>query len=129
MIFQNTPTPKTFESASNHPPIADDRNWKIDKSIKPKINKPLGSGNGIWQPQVPIANTVPSQVGGTHYADKKIQPIDAMIEWMSPEEIEGFYRGNVIKYIARYKDKNGLEDLEKCKDYLNRLIEFLKETK
>lgn len=35
-----------------------------------------------------------------------------------------FMQGNVIKYVTRYKDKNGIEDLEKAKEYLNRLIEF-----
>lgn len=146
MTFQNTPIPRTFESVDNDtfidgrlpstldtnpcghkpfPPIVKDSIKELDKLAKPIVNQPLGPGNGIWQPQVPA----PSQVGGTHYAKKKIQPVDAMLEWMSPEQVEGFYRGNVIKYIARYKDKNGLEDLEKCKDYLNRLIDFLKETK
>ena len=33
-----------------------------------------------------------------------------------------FTEGNIIKYIVRYKLKNGLEDLEKAKDYLDRLI-------
>ena len=35
-----------------------------------------------------------------------------------------FMQGNVIKYVTRYKDKNGIEDLEKAKEYINRLIEF-----
>lgn len=34
---------------------------------------------------------------------------------------EGFYIGNIIKYVSRYKEKNGLEDLEKAKFYLNKL--------
>lgn len=33
-----------------------------------------------------------------------------------------FTEGNIIKYIVRYKLKNGVEDLEKAKDYLDRLI-------
>ena len=35
-----------------------------------------------------------------------------------------FMQGNVIKYVTRYKKKNGIEDLEKAKEYINRLIEF-----
>ena len=35
----------------------------------------------------------------------------------------GFAEGNVIKYVTRYKGKNGLEDLQKASEYLNRLIE------
>jgi len=37
-----------------------------------------------------------SQVGGTHYADKPIQPWDAMRAWMTHEQFEGFLRGNAI---------------------------------
>lgn len=35
----------------------------------------------------------------------------------------GFIEGNVIKYVTRHKAKNGLEDLHKAKEYLNRLIQ------
>lgn len=34
-----------------------------------------------------------------------------------------FLQGNVIKYVVRYKEKNGLEDLKKAKEYLDRIIE------
>ena len=34
-----------------------------------------------------------------------------------------FTEGNIIKYIVRYKLKNGLQDLKKARDYLDRLIE------
>ena len=65
------------------------------------------------------------QVGGDHYKSKKVQPWDAMECWMSPEQFEGFLRGNVIKYIARYKDKDGLKDVQKARHYLEKLIECL----
>lgn len=35
-----------------------------------------------------------------------------------------FMQGNVIKYIVRYKDKNGKEDLLKAKEYINRMISY-----
>lgn len=35
----------------------------------------------------------------------------------------GFSEGNVIKYVVRHDKKNGLEDLLKAKEYLERLIE------
>ena len=41
------------------------------------------------------------QVGGGHYKAKEIQPWDAMSAWMTPEQFEGYLRGNVIKYLAR----------------------------
>ena len=67
------------------------------------------------------------QVGGDHYKDKAIQPWDAMQSWMSAEQFEGYLRGNIIKYIARYPDKHGLEDIRKAQHYLEKLIN-LKET-
>jgi hypothetical protein len=65
------------------------------------------------------------QVGGEHYRAKTIQPWTAMESWMAPEQFEGYLRGNVIKYIARYKDKNGIEDVYKARHYLERLTEHL----
>ena len=58
------------------------------------------------------------QVGGDLYAVMKIQPI----EFILANEL-GFCEGNVIKYLCRYKRKNGLEDLKKARQYLDFLIE------
>ncbi len=69
------------------------------------------------------------QIGGDHYVTKSVQPWDAMKAWMSNEEFAGFLRGNVIKYIARYKDKGGVADLEKARHYLDKLIEINKDEK
>lgn len=52
-----------------------------------------------------------------------IQVKDVMKAFMSPERYAGFCQGNIIKYILRYKKKNGLIDLEKCHDYLDELID------
>lgn len=59
------------------------------------------------------------QVGGSHYKDKAIQPI----EYIHANNL-GFCAGNIIKYVTRYKDKNGVQDLEKAKHYLEMLIEL-----
>lgn len=58
------------------------------------------------------------QVGGTHYKAMKIQPI----EFITANNI-GYMEGNVIKYVCRYKNKNGVEDLKKAMHYLQLLIE------
>lgn len=63
------------------------------------------------------------QVGGDHYASKAIQPWDAMEAWMTKEAFAGYLHGNCIKYLARYLDKNGVQDLKKCEHYLTKLIE------
>lgn len=59
----------------------------------------------------------------SHYTIKSIQPLDAMKSWMSAAQFEGFLRGNVIKYIARYDEKGGVEDLRKARFYLDKMIE------
>ena len=60
-----------------------------------------------------------------HY-QSSVQPVDAMKAWMTPEAYEGFLLGNVIKYIARYRSKDGTKDLIKARDYLNRMIDLEK---
>jgi hypothetical protein len=46
-----------------------------------------------------------------------------MEAWMSHEAFLGFLQGNAIKYLARWKDKGGIEDLRKARHYLDKLIE------
>lgn len=70
----------------------------------------------------PVLGASNYQVGGDHY-QKHIQPWDAMEAWMTQEEFTGYLRGNVIKYVARYREKGGVEDLKKAKHYLIKLIE------
>jgi hypothetical protein len=60
-----------------------------------------------------------SQVGGSHYRDFAIQPS----EFIHRNKL-GFLVGNVIKYVVRYKLKNGRQDLEKAKHYIDLLIEW-----
>jgi hypothetical protein len=65
-----------------------------------------------------------TQIGGNHYASKRVQPWHAMEAWMTRDQFAGFLRGNAIKYLARCDDKGGLEDLKKARHYLDKLIEF-----
>ena len=55
------------------------------------------------------------------------QTIDVIDDMLDDTEIEGYYKGNIIKYIARYKKKGGVESLKKARWYLDKLI-ALKET-
>lgn len=59
------------------------------------------------------------QVGGSHYMSMKIQPIDYTME-----NGLGFCEGNVIKYISRHANKNGLDDLLKARHYIDLLIKY-----
>ena len=60
------------------------------------------------------------QVGGTHYSDLAIEPID----FITANNL-GFCEGNIVKYIARWKATNGIEDLKKARWYIDFLIESL----
>lgn len=59
----------------------------------------------------------PKQVGGNHYTKMKIEPIKFILE-----NNISFCEGNVIKYVCRYNEKNGVEDLLKAKQYIEFLI-------
>lgn len=62
----------------------------------------------------------------SHYADGNgIECIEAIEACMGIYAFKGFLRGNCMKYLWRYEQKNGLEDLRKCKWYLERLIGVL----
>ena len=65
------------------------------------------------------------QIGGSHYIKNAIQPWDYMESVMSHEGFEAYLQGNVIKYISRYKAKNGVQDLQKAQHYLAKLINHL----
>jgi hypothetical protein len=62
------------------------------------------------------------QVGGTHYKDKSIQPWD----YIAANNI-GYFEGNIIKYVSRWRSKGGIDDLNKAAHYLKKLIELQKE--
>lgn len=64
-------------------------------------------------------NALETQVGGDHYKTKAIQPV----EYIHANGL-GFCEGNVVKYVSRWKDKNGLKDLEKARHYLDILIQL-----
>ena len=59
------------------------------------------------------------QVGGKHYTDYKIQPI----EFITSNNI-GFIEGNVIKYVTMFRQKNCIEDIDKAIHYLELLKEM-----
>ena len=66
-------------------------------------------------------NNPKTQVGGRHYNDMKIQPIVFIME-----NGLSYAQGNVIKYVCRYLDKNGAQDLVKAKQYIDFMLTELK---
>lgn len=69
--------------------------------------------------EVQTNNPLATQVGGSHYKDLKIQPI----EFIHANNIP-FCEANAIKYLCRWRNKNGLQDLEKARHYIDLLIEL-----
>lgn len=63
------------------------------------------------------ANT--QQVGGSHWIRRPIQCWD----YIAANNMN-FFEGNIIKYVTRYKEKNGVEDLLKARHYLDKLLEL-----
>lgn len=59
------------------------------------------------------------QEGGNHYRDMPIQPV----EFIHANSI-GYFEGCAIKYLTRWKKKNGIEDLKKARHFIDLLIEL-----
>ena len=58
-----------------------------------------------------------------HYLHGKKETIDVITDCMTNDEFHGYLKGNILKYVSRYKWKGEpLEDLQKASWYLNRLI-------
>lgn len=68
-------------------------------------------------------NALDVQVAGNHYKELPIQPV----EYIYANKI-GYFEGNVIKYVTRWKEKGGIKDLEKAKHYIDLLIELTTRT-
>lgn len=64
-------------------------------------------------------NALDKQVAGDHYKSLAIEPV----EYIHANGI-GFFEGNVIKYVTRWRDKGGIADLEKAKHYIELLVEL-----
>jgi hypothetical protein len=68
-----------------------------------------------------VEKAIHKQVAGTHYKDMPIQPV----EYIHANAL-GYFEGNVVKYISRWRKKGGMADLEKAKHYVELLIELEK---
>jgi hypothetical protein len=96
------------EQAENHDPFKDlevTSKWNTGKTALDVTFTPKGK------------SALETQVGGDHYKDLAIQPAV-----YSTKNNLGFLAGTVVKYISRYKNKNGKQDLEKIKHVCDLLI-------
>jgi hypothetical protein len=98
-------------------------------TVAPGVDVSLGGGTITVPPAPPSplregsvakpANPLAVQHGGSHYKDMPIQPV----EFCHANGI-GFIEGGVIKYVCRWRKKNGIEDLKKARHFLDVLIEL-----
>jgi hypothetical protein len=66
-----------------------------------------------------VEKALSKQVAGSHYKDMPIQPV----EYIYANAL-GYFEGNVVKYISRWRKKGGMDDLRKAKHYVELLIEL-----
>lgn len=66
-----------------------------------------------------MGNALDIQIGGSHYKLQKMQPIELICKIRA-----SFIQGCIIKYVTRYNDKNGVEDLNKVKHYAELAIQL-----
>jgi hypothetical protein len=76
------------------------------------------------KPQRATEKATDKQIGGKHYKSYSIQPIEFIVA-----NKLSFIQGCIIKYICRFENKNGIEDLEKIKHYCDLQIQLLKNKK
>lgn len=76
------------------------------------------ANKAFWREVLDSAPALSIQEGGSHYKSMKIQPF----EYIHANGIP-FAEGNVIKYVSRWRNKNGIEDLKKARHFLDLLIE------
>ena len=67
-----------------------------------------------------LGEEYPDEVCPDHY-NKPVQPWEYMESLMSEEAFIGYLQGNVIKYVSRFQDKGGLQDIDKAIHYLQKI--------
>lgn len=70
------------------------------------------------------ASALDTQVGGSHYRDMAVQPWQALEAWLTAEEYRGYHKGVAIAYLARERQKGGVEDIKKAIHHLQRYVEM-----
>lgn len=106
----------------------------IHPGLKPNASETPNSSNHIPDAGKMISNhsvdanekvepvrALDTQEGGNHYKSLKIQPV----EYIHANGI-GYFEGCVIKYVTRWRSKNGIEDLRKARHFIDLLIELEK---
>lgn len=78
-----------------------------------------GFDENLRHTDVSLESANSRQPGGNHYMKRKIQHWDFVVS-----HDYGYLEGQVTKYVFRWKDKNGLQDVQKAEHFLQKLVEI-----
>lgn len=67
------------------------------------------------------------KINPDYYKNKSIETIEVIKNELTSEEFRGYLKGQIFKYLARHRLKNGLEDLRKAQWYMDYLVKFEEE--
>lgn len=110
------PDPAVLEQARGEKPAKRAKHWKAPAW---PVTAPARVASPVVQQQVaPARRANDLQHGGTHYQALPIQPWD----YIAGNDI-GFLEGNAIKYLTRWREKGGIEDIRKAGHYVQKLLE------
>lgn len=91
-----------------------------DDSEQPSVDPvPVQSVPIHEQCELKMSNPLNIQIAGGHYKSMKIQPV----EYAHANNLD-FFQGSVVKYVTRFRNKNGKQDLEKAKHFIDLLIKL-----
>jgi len=102
---------------------------KIVPKFEPQVNIPILNAEQIEDMKKKLEEIVRGEEANNpivpnHYHKGGIDLLTFIDKKLSKERKAGFYQINILKYLTRYQDKNGVEDLKKAQYYLNKLIEL-----
>lgn len=101
----------------------DDATSACHDCVKSPEDRPLWEPVKVLPTVAPIpdqkANALDTQVGGTHYKDYPIQPI----QYSMANKLDACQH-SIVKYVTRFRDKGGIPDLEKARHFIDLLIGF-----
>lgn len=84
----------------------------------------ISAGNETWDASVD-GEIFDKVTNPKHYKGSQgLEVIEVHKNFLTEEELRGYYKGNTLKYLLRERKKNGLEDLKKARKYLDWLIDL-----
>ncbi len=97
-----------------------DAPYKVDLPVSRELyEENMRNRMAFRSPEAKVPSALDVQVAGDHYKNMAIQPV----QYIHRNGL-GFCEGSIIKYVSRWRGKNGLQDLKKARHFLDLLIEM-----